>query len=93
MAHLEALRELARKHGEAPFLPSMFQDPTWRMMTVTSTRKIKTDATEDLCAQEAGFYMPDPEGVLVHYEIITDSDCKFLVQSTGGRASAFEEAL
>ncbi|KAL8902296.1 MAG: hypothetical protein Q9207_004780 [Kuettlingeria erythrocarpa] len=94
MAHLEALNELARRDAEGTALPGIFDDPVWAMMTVTSTRKIKTDAAEGLCAQEAGFYMPDPESVLVHYDFEGEGkQCRFTVQSTVGRAEAFGEAL
>ncbi|KAL8994171.1 MAG: hypothetical protein Q9169_005790 [Polycauliona sp. 2 TL-2023] len=68
MGYLEALREVVRNDDGDVDVPNLFQDPTWTMATVTSPRKIKTDASEGLCAQEAGFYMPDPESVLIHYE-------------------------
>ena len=89
MAHLEALQEVLRE-GEP--VPAFFQDPTWEMMRVTSARKIKTDASEGLMAQEAGFLMPDPESVLVHYEL-EDLGCRLYIQSTETRTGAFFEAL
>lgn len=88
-AHLEALQEVLQPHEP---LPALFTDPTWEMMRVTSTRKIKTDASEGLMAQEAGFFMPDPESVFVHYEV-EDNGCVFFVQSTQGRTLPFCEAL
>ena len=88
-AHLEALQEVLQQHEP---VPALFTDPTWEMMRVTSTRKIKTDASEGLMAQEAGFFMPDPESVFVHYEV-EDDGCVFFVQSTQGRTLPFCEAL
>ena len=88
-AHLEALQEMVREHEP---VPALFRDSTWEMMRVTSTRKIKTDASEGLMAQEAGFFMPDPESVLVHYEV-EDDGCIFFIQSTKGRTLPFCEAL
>ena len=88
-AHLEALREVLEPHEP---LPALFTDSTWETMRVTSTRKIKTDASEGLMAQEAGFFMPDPESVFVHYEV-EDDGCVFFVQSTQGRTLPFCEAL
>lgn len=88
-AHLEALRELAEQEGIS--LP-LFEDPTWSMMSVTSGRKLKTDASEGLNVQEAGFFMPDPESVFVHYDI-EESDCRLFVQSTKGQTSRFCRAL
>ena len=88
-AHLEALQEVLQQHEP---VPALFKDPTWELMRVTSTRKIKTDASEGLMAQEAGFFMPDPESVFVHYEV-EDDGCVFFVQSTQGRTLPFCEAL
>ena len=88
-AHLEALQEVLQEHEP---LPALFKDPTWEMMRVTSTRKIKTDASEGLMAQEAGFFMPDPESVFVHYEV-QDDECVFFIQSTQGRTLPFCKAL
>ena len=88
-AHLEALREIAQQEES---LPEFFDDPTWEMMRVLSPRKLKTDASENLKAQEAGFFMPDPESVFVHYEI-DESECRFFVQSTEGRTDGFCQAL
>ena len=88
-AHLEALQEVLQQHEP---VPALFTDPTWEMMRVTSTRKIKTDASEGLMAQEAGFFMPDPESVFVHYEV-EDDGCVFFVQSTQGRTLPFCQAL
>ena len=88
-AHLEALQEVLQQHEP---VPALFKDPTWEMMRVTSTRKIKTDASEGLMAQEAGFFMPDPESVFVHYEV-EDDGCIFFIQSTQGRTLPFCEAL
>ena len=88
-AHLEALQEVLQEHEP---VPALFRDPTWEMMRVTSTRKIKTDASEGLMAQEAGFFMPDPESVFVHYEV-EDDGCVFFIQSTQGRTMPFCEAL
>jgi len=53
---------------------------------------IKTDATEGLMTQKAGFLMPDPESVFVHYEI-EDDGCLFYIQSTKGRTKPFCDAL
>lgn len=88
-AHLEALREVAQQEE---VLPEFFNDPTWEMMRVLSPRKLKTDASGGLKAQEAGFYMPDPESVFIHYEI-DEAQCHFFVQSTEGRTERFCEAL
>ena len=88
-AHLEALREVAQQE-EA--LPEFFTDPTWEMMRVLSPRKLKTDASGGLKAQEAGFFMPDPESVFVHYEV-DEAACRFFVQSTEGRTERFCKAL
>ena len=88
-AHLEAMKEAM---GEDEQLPDFFRDPTWEMMGVTRTRKIKTDASEGLNAPEAGFFMPDPESVLVHYEV-QDEGILFFVQSTQGRVESFCAAL
>ncbi len=88
-AHLEALQEVVRK-DEA--LPALFKESTWQWMRVTSTRKIKTDASEAFMAQEAGFFMQDPESVWVHYEV-EDDGCIFFVQSTKGRTLPFCEGL
>ena len=88
-AHLEALREVAQQEGA---LPEFFNDPTWEMMRVLSPRKLKTDASGGLKAQEAGFFMPDPESVFIHYEI-DEGECRFFVQSTEGRTERFCEAL
>lgn len=89
-AHLEALREVAQQDAET--LPGFFDDPTWEMMRVLSSRKLKTDASGDLNVQEAGFFMPDPESVFVHYKI-DEMECRFFVQSTEGRTERFREAL
>lgn len=88
MAHLEALQEVLEDQPA----PAFFQDPTWELMRVTSARKIKTDASEGLMVQEAGFLMPDPESVLVHYEV-EDEGCRLYIQSTETRTGAFFEAL
>lgn len=88
-AHLEALREVLR--DDEP-LPAFFADPTWEMMHVTSTRKVKTDASEGLMTQEAGFLMPDPESVWVHYEV-EDDGLVFSIQSTEGQTQRFCNAL
>ena len=66
---------MVRKHEP---VPALFTDSTWEMMRVTSTRKIKPDASEGLTAQEAGFFMPDPESVFVHYEV-EDDGCIFFI--------------
>jgi hypothetical protein len=88
-AHLEALREVVRD-GEP--VPALFTDPTWEKMRVLSTRKIKTDSSEGMLALEAGFLMPNPESVLVHYEVQEDGGVLF-VQGTAGRTAAFCDAL
>lgn len=88
-AHLEALREVL--HENEP-VPGLFRDSTWEMMRVTSSRKIKTDASQGMMAQEAGFLMPDPESVLVHYEV-GDDGCRFFIQSTEGHTRPFFKAL
>lgn len=88
-AHLEALREVAQQE-EA--LPEFFDDPTWEMMSVVSSRKLKTDASGGLRAQEAGFFMPDEESVFVHYEI-EEGECRVFVQSTESRTDRFCQAL
>jgi len=89
-AHLEALREAILEANEE--VPNLFTDPTWDTMQVTSTRKIKTDASEGLMAQEAGFFMPDPESVWVHYEIGSEG-CLFFVQGAVGLTESYCEAL
>ncbi|KAL9122551.1 MAG: hypothetical protein Q9187_000894 [Circinaria calcarea] len=88
-AHLEALREML--HEDEP-IPAFFTDPTWEMMHVTSPRMVKTDASEGLMVQEAGFLMPDPKSVWVHYEVEEDG-CRFYVQSTEGQTGPFCQAL
>ena len=93
MAYLEAMRELVRQdEGYEGQVPAIFEDTTWEMMKVTSARMVKTDATEGLRAQEAGFYMPAQESVLVHYEIREDG-CEVYIQAMEGRASAFQKQL
>lgn len=87
--HLECLKEVLRE--DEP-MPALFEDPTWQMMRVDSPRKIKTDATEGLMTQEAGFLMPDSESVFVHYEV-EDDGCLFYIQSTDGRTKPFCDAL
>lgn len=98
-AHLEALRELAQQEeeeegggGEGETLPELFNGPTWEKMRVLSPKKIKTDASEGLNAQEAGFFMPDPESVFVHYEM-DEVGCRFFIQSTEGQTDRFCKAL
>lgn len=88
-AHLEALREVLQDDER---VPALFQDSTWDLMHVTNTRKIKTDASDNMLVQEGGFFMPDPESVWVHYEIEHDR-CTFWVQSTKGCTARFCEAL
>lgn len=88
-AHLEALREIAQQEGMSL---DLFKDPTWSMMSVTSARKLKTDASEGMNVQEAGFFMPDPESVFVHYEF-EELGCRLFVQSPQGRTNKFCEAL
>lgn len=88
-SHLECLKDVLR--ADEP-MPALFKDPTWQMMRVNSPRKIKTDATDGLMTQEAGFLMPDPESVFVHYEI-EDDGCLFYIQSTKGRTKPFCDAL
>ena len=88
-AHLEALQEIAQQEGMSP---DLFKDPTWSMMSCTSVRKLKTDASEGMNVQEAGFFMPDPESVFIHYEL-EELDCRLYVQSTEGRTSKFCRAL
>ena len=88
-AHLEALHEVLQENEP---VPDLFTDSTWAKMRVTSTRKLKTDASEDLRVQEAGFFMPDPESVLVHYEV-EESRTRFIIQSTEGRTADFTETL
>lgn len=88
-AHLEALREVAQQE-EA--MPDFFDDPTWGMMSVTSSRKLKTDASRGMRTQEAGFYMPDVESVFLHYEM-NEGDCRIFVQTTENRTHRFCEAL
>jgi Choline/Carnitine o-acyltransferase len=90
-AHLEALREVVREEDEP--VPALFHDPTWDMMRVTGTRKIKTDASEGVRAQDTGgFLMPDPESLWVHYEVEEEA-CRFWVQSTPGRTGPFCDRL
>ncbi len=43
-------------------------------------------------AQEAGFLMPDLEGVLVHYEV-EDDGCRVYIQSTEGRTRPILKVL
>ena len=88
-AHLEALQEIAQQEGISP---DFFKDPTWSMMSCTSARKLKTDASEGMNVQEAGFFMPDPESVFIHYEL-EELDCRLYVQSTEGRTNGFCRAL
>lgn len=85
LAHLEALKAVLQPDET---VPGLFTDPTWELMRVTSVRKIKTDASEDMMIQEGGYLMPDPESVFVHYEV-EDDGCKFFVQSTEGRTGEF----
>ena len=59
-AHLEALREVLRDNEP---VPALFRDSAWNLMHVTNTRKIKTDASDNMLVQEGGFFMPDPESV------------------------------
>ena len=87
--HLECLKAVL--HADES-MPALFEDPTWQMMRVHSPRKIKTDSTEGLRAQEAGFLMPDPESVFVHNEM-GQNECLFHVQSTEGRAERFCDML
>lgn len=61
-------------------------------MRVTSPRKLKTDASGELRTQEAGFFMPNPESVFVHYEI-DEAECRFFVQNTEGWTHKFCHAL
>jgi hypothetical protein len=88
---LEAFHELLQEPSGQE-LPTLFTDPTWDKMRVTSTRKIKTDAVEGLAVQEGGFLMPDPESALFHYEIGDDRG-SVLVQATIGRTTGFRDAL
>lgn len=89
MAHLEALKAVL---GKDEAMPAFFEDVSWKRMQVTSARKFKTDASEGLMTQEAGFLMPDPESVLIHYEV-EDEGSRFDIQSTEGRTMGFSEAL
>ncbi|KAL8722144.1 MAG: hypothetical protein Q9181_007555 [Wetmoreana brouardii] len=59
----------------------------------TRPGKLITDCTEWLSKiQDAGFAMPDPEFVWVHYEI-DESGCDFAIRAPEGRAADFIEAL
>ena len=64
--HLYALQEVVRpEQGE--IMPSLFTDPTY---TRTRPAKLITDCAEWLeNIQEGCFGMPDPDFVLIHYEI------------------------
>lgn len=73
--HLEALREVLHKNKP---VPSLFRDSTWEMMRVTSSRKIKKNASRGLMVQEAGYLLLDLESVLVHYEV-EDDGCRLSI--------------
>ena len=64
--HLYALQEVVNlEQGET--MPSLFTDPTYAR---TRPAKLMTDCAEWMeNIQEGGFAMPDPDFVLVHYEI------------------------
>lgn len=91
MAHLTALRGMVLPHEP---LPPLFLDQTWQaLMDVTSgARKIKTDASEDMGVREAGFWMPDPESVLVHYEV-GEEGARIFVQGREGVTEKFFGAV
>ena len=57
-AHLEAFREMLQ--DDEP-VPALFRDSAWNLMHVTNTRKIKTDASDNMLVQEGSFFKPDPE--------------------------------
>ncbi|CAF9923469.1 hypothetical protein IMSHALPRED_005936 [Imshaugia aleurites] len=78
--HFEALREVAQ---QAAYMPELFDDPTWEMMRMLSSRKLKTDASGGLKAQKAGFSIPDSESFFIHYDV-DEEKCRLLVQSAGG---------
>ena len=63
--HLYALQEVLRAGEE---LPSLFTNPTYAK---TRPGKIMTDCTDwnSSLLQEAGWVMPDPEHVWVHYHV------------------------
>ena len=64
--HLYALQEVVRS-DQGEVMPSLFTDPIYAR---TRPTKLMTDCQEWLgTIEEAGFAMPDPDFVLVHYEI------------------------
>lgn len=81
---------------ESDEVAEFFKDPTWEMMRVTSTRMIKTDASEGMLAPDAGFLMPDPRSLWVHYEIFGE-EVRLWVLGSGEGAREFvgrlEEAV
>lgn len=81
-AHMEALHEIvAQVLTDDDDVPALFRDQTWeKIIRVTNTRKIKTDASEGMMVQEGGFYMPDQESIFVHYEI-EDEGGQFYIQT------------
>ena len=64
--HMYALQEVVRP-DQGEVMPSLFTDPIYAR---TRPTKLMTDCQEWLGSiQEGGFAMPDPDFVLVHYEI------------------------
>lgn len=89
-AHMEALHEIVVEQLLPEDVPALFRDQTWeKIIRVTNTRKIKTDASEEMMVLEGGFYMPDPESVLVHYEIEDDGG-HFYIQSGSSQGRGVE---
>ncbi|KAJ8067959.1 hypothetical protein OCU04_003540 [Sclerotinia nivalis] len=89
VAHFQSLEEVI---AEDEPIPAFFEDPTWKMTRKWGTKKIKTDSAAGFIYQEAGFPMPDPESLLVHYEV-EDERCFFWIQGTGEHPRRFQEAL
>ncbi|TEY79898.1 hypothetical protein BOTCAL_0040g00130 [Botryotinia calthae] len=89
VAHCQSLEELI---GEDEPVPAFFEDPTWKMTRKWGTKKIKTDSAAGLKYQEAGYLMPDPESLLVHYEV-EDERCFFWVQGIGEHPKLFQKSL
>ena len=88
-AHLEALQQVLRQDEE---VPEVFRDSSWQWMRVTASRKLKTDASDGMLIQEAGYLMPDPKSLFLHYEAIKGG-WKFFVQGTEGVTERFCLAL
>ena len=91
MAHLEALREVLPEGEE---VPEIFLSETRTSMSVLSPKMIQTDASDGLMQvmDEAGFFMPEPERLFVHYEV-EEREIRMLIQGTSDRPARFYEKL